>query len=421
MIAFQFFSKLYAVIFRQILFAFPLKRLLLFTLLCSFISVINAQTYQLTGTIVTEQENRKIEGASIFINNASIGTTSDKEGSFSLLHIPFAKFELVVSHISYETVVVPITADSMGKHLIIKMQPKKSELQDVVVVPADKYGWQKWGSLFTRNFIGTTDLSQECTIKNPEVLRFRFNKTTGRLRVTAVDKVLIENKALGYIIAFQLEEFVYDRKQSLTSFVGYTSFTPMKTTSEHRQRAWKKKRLEAYNGSLMHFMRSLYQNKLVEDKFEIHNLRRLYSQDSTTRALYDSLLQGSTTAIDESKYLVQVVGNQNNGRQSTIYITGRQVLPTDSIRRYDSAAKTVSLYFENDLRVIYKNEKEKLEYIGMSRQPQWQRSVIYLLSTAPITVEPTGMYFNPLNLLTEEYWGWEKMAEMVPSDYQPGD
>jgi hypothetical protein len=38
-------------------------------------------------------------------------------------------------------------------------------------------------------------------------------------------------------------------------------------------------RAEAYYGSMMHFMRSLYRNKLIEEKFEVRKLIKLSSEE----------------------------------------------------------------------------------------------------------------------------------------------
>jgi hypothetical protein len=52
------------------------------------------------------------------------------------------------------------------------------------------------------------------------------------------------------------------------------------------------------------------------------------------------------------------------------------------------------------------------------RTPSFQTSVLSLLE--PYTyLEPNGMILNPYSYLVEGYWGWEKLAEMLPLDYVP--
>ena len=392
-------------------------RLLLLSLL--FPILLSAQSFQLNGTIVNGENDKPVEGASVFINNASGGTVTGSDGHFDLQNIAFNKFELVISHVSFETMVVPITPENIGRRFKIQLAPKQAELAEVIVGPVEKRGWEKWGRTFTSSFIGTSDLAFNCTIKNPEVLRFRYNNATTQLKVIGTDKLIIENKKLGYTIQYQLEEFIYNRNQGMVSYVGYSSFIPMQSANKRRISNWQKERREAYNGSLMHFMRSLYKNTIIADSFELRTLHRLYKQDTATRALYDAIMQGHIDALDTARYAVQLMKPSNSLQPPIVYIIGKQILPTDSIRRYDSSQQKVTLYFENDLQVRYKNELEKLEYVGITRKPQKQHSIIYFVTKQPVTVEENGLYFNPLNIFTEEYWAWEKTAEMLPADYDP--
>lgn len=384
-------------------------------------STLFAQPFQISGTVVNGENDKLVEGASVFINNASGGTVTGSDGSFTLHNIAFNKFELVISHISFETLVVPITPENINRRFKIQLALKQAELQEVIVGPVEKRGWEKWGSTFRSNFIGTSDLALNCTIKNPEVLRFRYNSATSGLRVISTDKLIIENKKLGYTINYQLEEFVFNRNEGMITYVGYSSFMPMQSSSKRKMDNWKRERLEAYNGSVMHFMRSLYKNNIVADSFELRTLKRLYKQDTATRALYNSIMQGQVNAVDTARYAVQLMKPSNSLQPPVVYIIGKQILPAGSIRRYDTMQKKVTLYFEDALLVRYKNELEKKEYVGMYAKPQRQRSIIYFVTRQPVTIEENGLYFNPLNIFTEEYWAWEKTAEMLPADYKPGD
>lgn len=401
-----------------------MRGMLFFILMLLFIGT-KGQPYQLGGTIVNGEDEKPVEGASVFINNASGGTISVKDGSFVLSGIPFSKFELVISHISFETLVVPISSENISRRFKIQLAPKQAELQDVVVAPIEKDGWEKWGRLFTQNFIGTSDLANSCVLKNPKVLRFRYNKNTNLLSVTANDKLIIENKKLGYTIQYQLEEFIYNSRQRMTSYTGYCSFTPMQSGRDRKMENWRKARLEAYNGSVMHFMRSFHANTLSKDSFELRTLRRLYKKDTTTRALYDSLIKGNAASVlDTSRYAIQLMKASGGMGAPIVYIYGRQLLPADSIRWVDSTGN-VFMFFANDVQVHYKGELEKIEYVqqrlGSNLKPQKQHSLLFFVEDKPVVVERTGLYFNPLSVFLEDYWAWEKMAEMLPADYQPGD
>jgi len=70
-------------------------------------------------------------------------------------------------------------------------------------------------------------------------------------------------------------------------------------------------------------------------------------------------------------------------------------------------------------------ELEDDEYLRFSREnrkPVYQRSYIWLVNDEPVAMDMNGGYYPPLNLYSMAYWAWsEKIAELLPSDYQDGD
>src|SRR5205085_2266189 len=120
--------------------------------------------------------------------------------------------------------------------------------------PFEKDGWQKWGKFFTENFIGTSAFAQGCTIKNYKTLRFRLSKAKNTLTVIAAEPLQIENKALGYKIQYQLEEFSYSFRERVLLYLGYTLFDELKDNGPRKRQL--QNRAQAYNGSIVHFMKS---------------------------------------------------------------------------------------------------------------------------------------------------------------------
>jgi hypothetical protein len=53
------------------------------------------------------------------------------------------------------------------------------------------------------------------------------------------------------------------------------------------------------------------------------------------------------------------------------------------------------------------------------RGPTYQTSVISL-NTESVLLEEMGNIIEPLAMLFEGYWSWEKIGDMLPLDYQPG-
>jgi hypothetical protein len=78
--------------------------------------------------------------------------------------------------------------------------------------------------------------------------------------------------------------------------------------------------------------------------------------------------------------------------------------------------------FKGFFQVVYTGEKEEPGYIQATsmfhtRKPTFQTSVISLLAEA-VLLEEMGNIAEPLDVIFEGYWGWEKLGDMLPLDYQ---
>jgi hypothetical protein len=351
--------------------------------------------------------------------NGSKGTTTNQEGKFILTDILYNTFELVVSYVSYETIVVNISPENIGRKFKIKMSPKQNELEEVIVGPSEKDGWKKWGKLFTDNFIGTSANAQKCVLQNPETLIFRYNKKTGVLSVSARDQIKIKNNGLGYTINYQLEKFEYNQRKSVVFYQGYAYFNDIKSGTKRRKQAWENERKLAYDGSITHFMRSYYENKVPENGFEMRLLYRLMKKDTATRALYDQIMRKDYTDVDTSKFFIHF-SRSSIISNPIINIVSKAELPADSIRLKDTINNLTLMYCNAIVQVRYKNELESAEYAMLhmtagAKGPQ--TSLIYFPNNTPIMVLENGMFFQPLDIMTEGYWAFEKIGELLPADY----
>src|SRR5687768_2549230 len=90
---------------------------------------------KVTGIIKDKESNQPIAGASVFLNNTSVGTASTKAGTFEL-NVPSGKFELIISSIGYETYTATISEETA--YLNISLLPKAKELATVIIEPIEK-------------------------------------------------------------------------------------------------------------------------------------------------------------------------------------------------------------------------------------------------------------------------------------------
>jgi hypothetical protein len=397
----------------------------LVTLLLLFPGLIGTGQKLIKGVIIDSDKKTPIPAASIFLNNTSIGTTASMQGTFELT-IPTGKYELIVSSVGFETHSQTITAADVSDFITIKLAAKAKELENVVLEPYEKDGWQKWGRFFMDMFIGTSINAANCKLLNSEVIRFRNSKKTGELLVTANEPLVIENKALGYTVRYQLEGFTYHFKNRFLFYYGYPFFEEMSGTAARKKR-WQSQREEVYFGSVLHFMRSVYRNTLLSEGFQVRRLQKIVNTEKErVKKVYADRAQQNRTS--GSKSIVSTVNSDSTDYYSRVLqgpdykdIIGKNILPGDSIAgALDNI--TAELSFPDYLLVIYTKKLVEPEYKRQYPDAGTaQASQLTLLNNKTIEIQANGSYYNPTDLMQLGYWSWsEKMATMLPYDFKPG-
>ncbi len=223
------------------------------------------------GRVISEETKKPLPSVSVFLDNTSIGAVTNEQGLFTLNQVPSGKFRLVATSVGYETYDSLMDPHSPLRDLIIVLKTKPEELQAFEVVPPDPDGWKKWGKVFTDIFIGTTPRSNDCKLVNPEVIKFRLS-ADNTLTAYSKEPLQIMNYDLGYEIKYKLEEFDYNFNTRLVNYSGYAFFKDLALSHPKKARKYEEERLETYTGSLLHFMRAFYRNKLDDEGFEMRSL-----------------------------------------------------------------------------------------------------------------------------------------------------
>jgi len=396
------------------------------------LSLLSQRTIQ--GRVVAASNKEPVPGSSVFISNTSYGTVTSKDGSFEIADIPPGKYDLIISSVGYETNVYSFSTDQLPLKLRVELEVKVRELQNVVVEPSVEEGWDKWGKVFLDNFVGQTPNARECKIKNESSIRFRYYRKSNRLVAYSDDPIILENKALGYIIKYQLEDFEINYKTNATFFVGYPLFEEIDKKRKGLQRRWQKSRDKAYYGSMMHFMRTLYNNKLAEEGYEARRMvrspnlekervRKIYRPGRFVRVSSNGSSPSQVIPVqdslskDSADYYQRVMSQKDN-----IDTYGRDILTADSLI-IEQQGELKVLYFDDYLYVTYKRELEDEEYLlyyNERRTPTFQRSYIFLQNHQAIAIDANGSYFPPQEVFSMSYWAWnEKVSNLLPLDYKP--
>lgn len=398
-------------------------------LLLSFFSIVESYSqYYIKGKVLT-YKNEVLEGASVYLNNTAIGTITDDKGEFQL-RIKEGNYSLVVSFLGYKTTQIKIDTKSKIAFLNFKLIPDTNILDEIIVKKTKYNGdWKYNLSRFKETFLGRTELSQKCKILNPKVLDFDFDAQTGILTANAREPLKIENKGLGYLITYDLIDFKLERKK--LTYLGYTKYENLKRGNQKR---WKKNRLKAFNGSRMHFVRSLRNQTLKEEGFVVNQFKRVLNPDRPTDKKVKQarqLIRLNGNRLDFSKKIT-IPKNALDSAMVTLrksrlpkyrdYLYKRNVSYSDMILKNE---KNILINFKDYLSIIYTREPEEENYLigilGKRKKASGIQTSAITLITKTAILDPSGDIINPLDTFAEGYWGYEQFANLLPLDYQPTD
>ncbi len=348
-------------------------------LLFSLTVISQEKTFFVSGKVIDGKTSQALAGASVFCQNTTIGTISKSDGSFSL-RLANGGYDMVVSYTGYETRLIRIgKGNKENDSLIVELKEEDKSLGEVVVAGSAEVadGWSKYGQFFLDNFIGTTPNAGQCILENKDAVKFYFYKKRNKLKIKAVQDLVITNNALGYKIRYQLDSFVYEYGTNVSSYTGYPLFEEMTGTPE-QQETWKQNRLYSYSGSRLHFIRSWYDSTLKDEGFVLE--------------LADSNNRNTLTTVPD---------------------------PYDP-KFYAVDSGDVEISIAGRLRVSYTNQAPDKKYLEENKFPAGTKveiSAIDILNG--IVIEENGYFYDQSDVTNIGYWSWKKLAEVLPYDYVP--
>ncbi len=349
----------------------------------SIVTLSQSGSYFISGRVIDAVSKVPLQSASVFAQNTTIGTITDKEGKFKLA-FPLGGYDLVITFTGCQTETKRINITDANDALVIELRHRENELETVIISTSSEVhdGWKQYGDFFIENFIGKTDNSKSCAITNKETLKFYFSKKRNRLKILANEPIEIVNTALGYTIKYTIDSFVYDYNKQVTIFTGYPLFKEMQSFDSAQKNTWETSRLKAYNGSMLHFMRSLYNKRLKEEGFDIKFLIK----------------------IGEKEKLVPL----------------RDFYETLNYSKNDSTKIVEILPKQNEFAIFYNKAKPERTYIDANPNApgKFQLSSLSFLQNLPIIIEVNGFYYKQTGITKSNYYSWKRIADMLPYDFK---
>lgn len=385
-------------------------------LLCSLWGGSAAAQVTLTGTVRDSLTRQPLPFASVFLANTTRGTTTDAQGRYSLPGVPTGRYELAATYLGYQLRQRPLAVSGRAVQADVALLPATQQLAEVVVRPNPhrEADYQR----FLELFLGTSTRAKQCRVRNPDALRVDYDAERNALTASASQPVEIDNLALGYRLTFYDLDFRADfADQSMTvTTLSHLAFREL-PGGEVRQRRWAASRQLAYQGSYMHFLRSVYTNTVSESGFEVQRLRRVRNRrravaDSVRQVIFATSQPGQASVPDSIWQLLK------QPRELQYLYT--PLLPPASYRR--ASGGQVWLRFPDLLAITYVHGKADANYkqLSLTLTPgREQASVLHLNQVAEAALTPVGTPTEPLALLTEGYWGFAQMGDLLPLDYAP--
>lgn len=353
-----------------------MKYYLLFFLL--FPMAVFAQV-RINGRVINEIDNTPISAASVFLNNATVGNKTDDEGKYKLTNVKPGQYELIVTVVGYESHRQTILAAADDTTLAdIKLLPKTTLLNEVKIIP--NFNREKYYNEFKLEFLGRSEYASQTYIVNPDAVDIEYDPATKVLTASTAEYLEIENKALGYKIKYYLTKFEKDSKKGRIFYKGEVLYEALEGTPS-QQRRWAKKRNSVYTASSMQFLRTVLA-KQVDQFFIVGE-----NFDTQTHARMINFQPKDTLNISDYAHITDQKGIYAIGYKSPLYVWYSPVR-----------------YGKNDV------------------QPERDRPIL----TGKLTLldknaffDTNGTILNPEAALFDYRWGYSRVAEQLPVDFEP--
>lgn len=367
--------------------------------------------------MINAADKKPVPYASVFLSNSVVGARTNDDGTFSLTNVRPGQYDLVISFIGFETHHQTIIAENGTLALTdIAIIPKTTQLKEVTIGPPDPHRNENL-DIFIKAFLGRSANAAQCKIVNPDAINISFDAGTRILSASSDEFLIIENKALGYKVHYQLNKFSKDYLNNFTYYEGSVLFEDIAgKPSQHKK--WLKNRLEDYKGSDMHFLRSIFADRLTEEGFRTLKLIRKPNParppDSQIRAKlrYFALRSHSDSlSVWQAKLRLPKMAE---------YLVKTPMPINNFVKRTDHP-NMLALQYADYLYIIYTkkpdqgNNGQVYQPIDM---PTYPTSIIGL-NTTYAAFDSNGVFIDPTATTYEGEWTNHGVADLLPVDYDP--
>ena len=333
-----------------------------------------------------------ISDVHVFFASTTVGIITDSKGYYRLQIPGEGSYRLAASHVGFKPIFVDVKPGRVSLRIDIKMQ--ENEIEDVIVSATVNFR-KRDIDLFWETFLGVKSSKNTIYAVNPQDAFYKYDTKTSILRVTSRVPLEVINVETGYRMLFVLNEFTHDYKSRLSSWDGECRFFEIEPENDRQRELWKKNREEIYKVSLNLFIKSLYNNTLMDNGF------LLIHEGKTSPFVLGTLNKIDLATPDN--YLIQ----DSTSNNKTLYIE-----PYSEALILVCYGKPVT---ERDLGNVMaaQNRHKRWEIIGTFRN-------VLQTPENPVHIFSDGTYMN--TMLFSPFFSTQSLTGLnmlLPTEYDP--
>ncbi|HEV7350604.1 carboxypeptidase-like regulatory domain-containing protein [Telluribacter sp.] len=340
-------------------------------------------TATLAGRVTDAQTGEPLPFATVYLNSTTRGTTTGEDGRYRLPGIPMGTVEVVASYVGYESGSQTIRVTTEGvRTLNFSLKPSANMLRSVTIVGRKSRVRKRQLRKFMDELMGLSPFTSRCELLNDSVVLFTEDR--GKLIAQASAPLVIENRALGYRIHYDMTHF--DTFRLTTHYAGTTRFEELTPDNPDQAERWQRNRQTAYKGSSRHLLASLITGTYEQEGFLVYQSNMtLTDANSTAPIMQFSALRRVTSIIPDSLF------------------------------------QAGDLPFERVFRTIQPLEIFHSR-IYTRNSPYTDMPYAYSILTLPqgkAIVTTDGWVSVPMGMEIRGYLGQDRLARLLPADWKP--
>lgn len=388
-----------------------MKSIILFFILL----ISQTQNGQIITGNVENEIGTPISNVNIYIDGTKVATISNSDGSFSLDIQNQKNGNLIFQKETYESNSIAINK-LIGKNIKVVLN-KFKVIEELILIPYTEEAYRNYIQYFLNQFIGSDQTNVK--IKNQRTLKFSYDKKNKMLKVKSPKPLIINNKNLGYEIQYNLITFEADFNNNTISFAG-TSF--FKETSQ--KNSVKVNRMDAYSGSMMHFLRSVFSKTTTEEGFIVNHVIKIPNKNYPTEEELAKLEafrkeMKNTGTIKFPEEITNISRRKNNEKPYNLALI-KSKIEEDVYTK--NLAGNIFLDFKDILQVNFKKYFYDLKKGKIIKTNTSTNKSSYLYPEKDVfEIFADGNCSNPTELLAQGYLSEQKLEKLLPLDYQLGD